>query len=1048
MEAILFLVASVIGLVVFIGPIFSILGFVRSRDLRRRVEELTRTVDDLERRVGTLSARAAAPPAPPPVAERPLARPAAPPASTSATTPAAAAPAATPPRPTPPAAVPTVPPRTAPAPVPTPAAAAASTTVPPPPRASGDLGERAPRAAAPPAPPPPPVRGAAPGPPDARAFDWESLLGIRGAAWLGGITLVISALFFAKWGIDQGFFSPTIRVALLLLVGTGALAWAEVSLRRGFQTTANAVSGAGVVTLYVAFYAGHSLYRLFDVPVAFAGMALVTVAGAAIAVRHEAMFTAIIGLVGGLATPVLLSTGVDRPVGFFSYLLVLAVGFLFVAERRQWPVLTILAVIGTSLLELGWYASYMAPEKLVIGLAGFTAIAAAYLWHAARMEEARETLARDAATAGALLPLVAVVLLAGDAQFADRWLIVIGYLAMTCGAAIWIGVRRELSALVGAIAGVASLAIALMGSSYLGPDRSAWGLAAGVALVASAISLLPASPLGREAPWLDESTLLATVVRLAPAAGLFLFAWAAVDAAPSTWLFVALVAIVGALTVAAADVRWRPGVLGAGALLLAALCLRWFDEMAQPGAYLGHLVIPHLFAVATAIVVTRRRMAADASQAVPWWQHEEIAVLTATALAYTSLFAGVDDAGYSAPAPLFALLAVDVALVLLVALISRMSGLVAVAAAAAVVFTAGWHQHFTVELAATAGGAYLAIYVVFLVLPFAVTRRLLPAWTASPAPWLTAALIGPAMFWPFYDTWTRLWGKAWVGVLPVALAAASLAALAGISGRFAAGGDAAAQRRRLNYLALFAAVALGFVATAIPIQLDRQWITIGWALEAAAVWWLFGILPHPGLKYFGLALYLAVGARLLINPEVLRYEPRGGPLLNWLLYTYGVPALACLLGARWLRQAERRRGEAPAFDVLSGDRRYTPGVAAFLGLLLIFWLINLEIADFYSAGRYVVIDLSRHLQRDLTRSFAWGLYAITLLVTGMVRTERALRIVALGFLMLTVAKVFVWDLGQLTGLYRILSFLALGASLILVSLLYQRVARRAEAAVS
>jgi hypothetical protein len=640
------------------------------------------------------------------------------------------------------------------------------------------------------------------------------------------------------------------------------------------------------------------------------------------------------------------------------------------------------------------------------------------------------------------------VLLAGDAQFAGRWFVVVAYLAMTCGAAIWIGVRRELSLLVGAVAGVASLAIALVGLGYLDPDRSAWGLAAGVTLVASAISLLPASPLGREAPWLDESTLLATVVRVTPAAGLFVFTWAAVDAAPSTWLFVLLVAIIGALTVAAADVRLRPGVLGAGALLLAALCGRWFDEMARPGAYLGHLAIPHLFAVATAIVVACRRMAAAPSEALPWWQREETAVLAATALAFTSLFAGVNDAEYSAPAPLFALLAVDVALVLLVALVARQAALVAVAAAAAVVFSAGWHQHFTVDLAATAGGAYLAIYVVFLVLPFAVTRRLLPTWTARPAPWLTSGLIGPAMFWPFYDIWTRLWGKAWVGVLPVALAAASVAALSGISGHFAARGDAAAEQRRLNYLALFAAVALGFVATAIPIQLDRQWITIGWALEAAAVWWLFGMLPHPGLKYFGLALYLAVGARLLVNPEVLRYQPRGGPLVNWLLYTYGVPALACLLGARWLRQAERRRGDAPAFDVLSGDRRYMPGVAAFLGLLLIFWLINLEIADFYSAGRYVEIDLSRHLQRDLTRSFAWGLYAITLLVVGMVRTERALRLVALGFVMLTVAKVFVWDLGQLTGLYRILSFLALGASLIVVSLLYQRFARRDEAALS
>jgi uncharacterized membrane protein len=1039
-EAILFLVVSVIGLVVFIGPIFSILGFVRSRDLRRRVEELTRTVDDLERRVSTLSTRPIAPPLPPPATERPATAPAA--RSAPATTSAAATPPSAPTAPAaplmPPPPVPPALARATPPPIvmPAPPAGATASTAPLPHGA----------AAPPPPPPPPRVRAAeAPVAPDGPPFDWESLLGIRGAAWLGGVTLVISALFFAKWGIDQGFFSPAIRVALLLLLGTGALAWAEVSLRRGFQTTANAVSGAGVVTLYVAFYAGHSLYQLFDVPVAFAGMTLVTVVGAAIAVRHEAMFTAVIGLVGGLATPVLLSTGIDRPIGFFSYLLVLAVGFLFVAERRQWPALTILAAIGTSLLELGWYASYMVPEKLVIGLAGFTAIAAAYLWHAAQMEEAREPLARDAASAAALLPLVAVVLLAADARFADRWLIVVAYLAMTCGAALWIGVRRELSTLVGAVAGVASLAIALIGSSYLGPDRSAWGLAAGVTLVASIISLLPASPLGRQAAWLDESTRLATVVRLVPAAGLFLFAWAAVDAAPSTWLFVALVAIVGAFTVAAADVEWRPGVLGAGSLLLGALCLRWFDQRAQPGAYLGHLVIPHLFAVATAIVVAWRRIAAPPAPAMAWWHREETAVLAATALAYTSLYAGVDNADYSAPAPLFTLLAVDIVLALMVALVSGRAGLVAVAAASAVVFSAGWHQHFTVDLAATAAGAYAAVYVLFLVLPFATVRRLLPAWTAHPAPWLTSALIGPAMFWLFYDIWTRLWGKGWVGVLPVALATASVAALSAIRARFAAGGDAAAERRRLNYLALFAAVALGFVATAIPIQLDRQWITIGWALEAAAVWWLFGILPHPGLKYFGLALYLAVAARLLVNPEVLRYQPRGGPLLNWLLYTYGVPALACLLGARWLRHAERRRGDAPAFDVLSGDRRYTPGVAAFLGLLLIFWLINLEIADFYSAGRYVEIDLSRHLQRDLTRSFAWGLYAIALLVVGMVRAERGLRIVALGFVMLTVGKVFVWDLGQLTGLYRILSFLALGASLIVVSLLYQRFARRDEA---
>jgi uncharacterized membrane protein len=44
-----------------------------------------------------------------------------------------------------------------------------------------------------------------------------------------------------------------------------------------------------------------------------------------------------------------------------------------------------------------------------------------------------------------------------------------------------------------------------------------------------------------------------------------------------------------------------------------------------------------------------------------------------------------------------------------------------------------------------------------------------------------------------------------------------------------------------------------------------------------------------------------------------------------------------------------------------------------------------------------------------------------------------------------VAKVFLYDLAQLTGLYRIVSFLGLGVSLIVVSLLYQRFVRRSEA---
>jgi uncharacterized membrane protein len=92
-------------------------------------------------------------------------------------------------------------------------------------------------------------------------------------------------------------------------------------------------------------------------------------------------------------------------------------------------------------------------------------------------------------------------------------------------------------------------------------------------------------------------------------------------------------------------------------------------------------------------------------------------------------------------------------------------------------------------------------------------------------------------------------------------------------------------------------------------------------------------------------LFLAVGVRLLLNDEVLRYEPRGGPILNWLLYTYGVPAICCFAGTYFLQQAERRRGPAPEYDVLARDRDAPGSLVGFIGLLLVFWLINLEIAD-------------------------------------------------------------------------------------------------------
>ena len=117
------------------------------------------------------------------------------------------------------------------------------------------------------------------------------------------------------------------------------------------------------------------------------------------------------------------------------------------------------------------------------------------------------------------------------------------------------------------------------------------------------------------------------------------------------------------------------------------------------------------------------------------------------------------------------------------------------------------------------------------------------------------------------------------------------------------------------------------------------------------MFWLFGLVPHPGLKYLGLILFGVVGVRLIVNPEVLRYEPRGAPIVNWLLYTYGVPVLATFAGAWLLRRAEAQRGDDPEYDWTVGRSHVDRAASsAALGLVLLFVLINVEIADYFSQG--------------------------------------------------------------------------------------------------
>src|SRR5439155_934444 len=116
-----------------------------------------------------------------------------------------------------------------------------------------------------------------------------------------------------------------------VLAGLAALGFADRSWRGGQKTYAHGIAGLGLAILYLSFYASFGFYHLVEPGFAFLLMAVTTAMAGALALRYDAAPIAVLGLLGGYATPVLLSTGEDRPWVLFSWVLLLNLGALVLA---------------------------------------------------------------------------------------------------------------------------------------------------------------------------------------------------------------------------------------------------------------------------------------------------------------------------------------------------------------------------------------------------------------------------------------------------------------------------------------------------------------------------------------------------------------------------------------------------------------------------------------------------------------------------------------------------------------------------------------------
>lgn len=198
---------------------------------------------------------------------------------------------------------------------------------------------------------------------ETKPSDLEVRMGQKWLLIAGILTMVFGVGYFLKYSFEQGWVTPAGRVAM-------AYVWSIVFLIAGdrFRKKLSgafglSLVGGGIAVLYFSTFAGFQIYHLLDQVPSFAIMVLITVLAGALSVYYDSKWLAVLGLVGGFLTPVLLTTGRDNQVALMTYMTILNLGLLGIAFHKKWDLLNTLGLIFTYLLYSAWYASHYADSK-------------------------------------------------------------------------------------------------------------------------------------------------------------------------------------------------------------------------------------------------------------------------------------------------------------------------------------------------------------------------------------------------------------------------------------------------------------------------------------------------------------------------------------------------------------------------------------------------------------------------------------------------------------------------------------------------------------
>jgi uncharacterized membrane protein len=929
------------------------------------------------------------------------------------------------------------------------------------------------------------ARAGADAPAAPAAVSLEERFVSRWMVWIGGVALALAGAFLVKLSIDEGWITPPLRIAAglmlaLALVGAGEAAYRR--LARGTDESAGdgasyvpgALTAGGVFTGFGSIFAAYKLYGLIGAAPAFGLLAVIAFGAFALALRHG-LFMAILGLAGAHAVPLLVANEAPSAWSLFGYVAIVGTAAALLTRQRAWWSLGWLNLGALLLWPLGWfYASWHVADAYPSGLY-LLFVAGLYFLTREGAREADDTTwlpgwlgkPMQPANRAALVACLAVAVLAlfyvRSYNYAPPAL---ALLAIFAGAALALG-RRE-----------ATL------------DAAPWIAAVGVA-IPIALWHVP-SFIERGAPPAtlpSEATMIATAVGFGAVFGFGGFAalWRA--RRPANWAALSVAAPLVLLFIAYAEATsFVRSLLWGGISLGVALAYLGAAEIvarrrAEPGmnASLGAYAVGAVAGIAGAIAFALPQVSLTIAlalvvAAIAWvYRRMRLAPLRWVALALVAavlvrlvLNPAIVNYHIGSTAPLNWLLygyGVPVAAFLLAAhwfggdrrdaSTLRDPVVVALHVAALLLLTTGLvlelravmsddgrFDHAGYRLAEQAvqqaallslgyGVLRLARHVASPVLGWGAIAlfalgaghlALMPMLAANPL--FTGAAVGD---WPILNlllltyalpaallaAYVREWRRQ--GTADLAVLAAAAALVAGVAWSL------------LEMRHAFHGTLLARNEYPLAEQGAQQAVLFAWAyllLRVARGGSAFA--RHAAIALFGLAAAHLVMLPLLATNPVLM-PPVGEsrdvgdwPIVNTLLLLYAVPAgFAAACFAEWRRQG-------------AVDLARTAGVLA-LGLVLV-WL-TLEVRHAFHGRELWRGDAGP--AEWYAYSAAWLGFGGLLLSLGIWRRSTALRYASLTLVVIATAKIFLFDLAAIAGLYRVLSFLGLGLSLVGIGFFYR-----------